>query len=524
MLPSLSLRLVVGFGIAIVFTLALASIGTMVLLRDQQIENAQQRYGRLADPFAYQVQQMELVGWPTSRIRAELLDRARYYDVRLVLLDSEGRVVVDTDEGEELLGSTISVPPREEALDDLTSGMQPFMSWQDSWNGQDVYAFTSVSPPPIVPAGVPLIQPQAKLIVAVPAGDVTDAWAQLLPGQAAAGGVALAFAALFGIVLAERITRPVRQMTRASMAIARGNYDQRIDATGSDEIGQLARAFNEMASEVGRSQCAMRQLLGNVSHDLKTPLTSIQGFSQAIMDGMAADAEETKQLASVIHDEAEHMGALVEDLLYLSRIESGELTLQTDLVDLDALLTASARRLRFQAESNEVTVRLAVGAGTIQADGRRLEQVFANLLDNAIRFAPAGTEVLVRSYRAGARVGVEVHNGGEPISEKDLPHVFDRFYQGDPSRKRGHAGLGLAIVHELVHAHGGEVVVQSAKDSGTTFTVWLPQGADGPESVVVTPPRSRVPRAGRIASRVLHRESEAPSAPLAPGESERAGT
>ena len=524
MLPSLSLRLVVGFGIVIVFTLAFASIGTMVLLRDQQIESAQQRFGRLADPFAYQVQQMELVGWPTSRIRTELLDRARYYDVRLVLLDNEDRVIVDTEDGEPLLGSTVTVPPREEALDDMTSGMQPFMSWQDSWSGEDVYAFTSVSPPPIVPAGVPLMQPEARLIVVVPAGDVTDAWAQLLPVQAAAGGAALAFAAVFSIVLAQRITRPVRQMTRASRAIARGNYDQRIDATGSDEIGQLARAFNEMASEVGRSQRAMRQLLGNVSHDLKTPLTSIQGFSQAIVDGMAADAEETKQLASVIHDEAEHMGALVEDLLYLSRIESGELILQTDQVDLDALLTASARRLRFQAESNEVTVRLAVGSGTIQADGRRLEQVFANLLDNAIRFAPAGSEVLVRSYRAGDRVGVEVHNGGEPISEQDLPHVFDRFYQGDPARKRGHAGLGLAIVHELVHAHGGEVVAQSAADSGTTFTVWLPRGGPEPETVVVSPPRSRVPRPGRIASRVLHRDGSAQRPAVPQSESEGAGS
>jgi two-component system sensor histidine kinase BaeS len=371
---------------------------------------------------------------------------------------------------------------------------------------------------------VPLIQPEARLVVVVPAGDVTDAWAQLLPGQAIAGGAALAFAALFGIVLAERITRPVRQMTRASRAIARGNYDQRIDAHGSDEIGQLARAFNEMASEVGRSQRAMRQLLGNVSHDLRTPLTSIQGFSQAIVDGMAADAEETKQLASVIHGEAEHMGALVDDLLYLSRIESGELILQPEQVDLDGLLTAATRRLRFQAESNEVTVRLAIAAGSIQADGRRLEQVFANLLDNAIRFAPAGSEVLVRSYRAGDRVGVEVHNGGEPIAEHDLPHVFDRFYQGDPARKRGHAGLGLAIVHELVHAHGGEVGVQSAVDSGTTFTVWLPRGGPDPENAVVGPVRSRVPRPGRIASRMLHRDGGAKDAPLAPGESEGAGT
>jgi signal transduction histidine kinase len=228
-----------------------------------------------------------------------------------------------------------------------------------------------------------------------------------------------------------------------------------------------------MATEVGRSQRAMRQLVANITHDLKTPLTSIQGFSQAIMDGLSSDPEEHRRMAQVIHEEAEHMNGLVEDLLYLSRIDAGELTLAINDVDLDALVAATSRRTRYQAESGGVRVRLALDGGRVYADGRRLEQVFTNLVDNAIRFAPSGSEVLLRSYVDGSDAVVEVHNGGKPIPANALPHVFDRFFQGDPSRRRGHAGLGLAIVQELVQAHGGKVEVQSSADSGTTFTVRL---------------------------------------------------
>jgi signal transduction histidine kinase len=180
----------------------------------------------------------------------------------------------------------------------------------------------------------------------------------------------------------------------------------------------------------------------------------------------------------------------VEDLLYLSRIDAGQLALTIDEVNLDALVDATSRRFNFQAENAGVTVRRALSAGTIRGDGRRLEQVFTNLLENAIRFAPRGSEVLLRSYRYGNIAAIEVHNGGEPIAEEALPHVFDRFFQGDPSRRRGHQGLGLAIVHELVQAHGGVVAVQSAADSGTTFTVRLP--VDGPPPATETASVDRV--------------------------------
>ena len=472
MLPSLRLRLVLGFTFVIAFTLLFASLGSVLLLRDQQTEFAQQRFGRLVDPFAARVQQLELVGVPLSRIRAELVDAARYYDVRVLLVNENDQVVVDTAAGQSLVGLSVDVTDDSPDVIDLPGVMEPFRARRAVWHDEDLFVFTSANPTLVAQDGGGL-QPLMRLVVAVPASDVNDAWAALLPRQALAGGLALLFAVMVSSWLASRITRPLRQMTHASEAMIEGRYDQRIDVEGYDEVAQLGNAFNRMATEVGRSQRAMRQLVANITHDLKTPLTSIQGFSQAIMDGLSSDPEEHRRMAQVIHEEAEHMNGLVEDLLYLSRIDAGELTLAINDVDLDALVAATSRRTRYQAESGGVRVRLALDGGRVYADGRRLEQVFTNLVDNAIRFAPSGSEVLLRSYVDGSDAVVEVHNGGKPIPANALPHVFDRFFQGDPSRRRGHAGLGLAIVQELVQAHGGKVEVQSSADSGTTFTVRL---------------------------------------------------
>ena len=182
------------------------------------------------------------------------------------------------------------------------------------------------------------------------------------------------------------------------------------------------------------------------------------------------------------------MRGLLDDLLYLSRLESGELTLALDEVALDDLVAASVRRMNFRADAAGVSLRHELNAGSITGDGRRLEQVLANLLDNAIRFAPPGSEVSVRSYRNDNEVVVEVHNDGEPIAEEHLPHVFDRFYQADPARGGGHSGLGLAIVSELVQTHGGRVSVESTAEAGTTFTVRLPRSGPGTAASHRAPP------------------------------------
>ncbi len=474
MLRSFRVRLFLGFAIVIALSLFLSASTSIWLLREQQVEAAQQRIGLLVEPIAGRVAALEAGGFPTSLIRQDLAGVARTYDIRILLVDPNDRVVLDTDPDARMVGEQLAVPA-EATPTGTPERMSSFQAVRMTTAGEDLYLFT------------PRIRSDAgtstRLVIAVPAQNVTAAWAALLPRLSLAGGVAALVAVIVASLLASRITNPIAQMTRASEAMAQGDLQQRVEGEGDDEIGTLARAFNQMSAQVSRSNRAMRDLLANVSHELKTPLTSIRGFAQAMVDGMATKPEDYADMAGSIYDEAERIRVLVDDLLYLSEIESGTLQLTLDQVDVDAVVADTARRFRYQAEEAGVEVRLALDGGSITADARRIEQVLANLTENAIRFAPRGSEVLLRTYRLdrfdggrpGGEVAVEVHNGGRPIPPEHLPYLFERFYQADQSRSdERHKGLGLSIVRELVQAHEGRVDVESSADAGTVFTVRLP--------------------------------------------------
>jgi signal transduction histidine kinase len=234
-----------------------------------------------------------------------------------------------------------------------------------------------------------------------------------------------------------------------------------------------------MARQVSTSDRTMRDFLANVSHELKTPLTSIQGFSQAMLDGTVLGAEGHQRAAGIINDEANRMRGLVDELLTLSKIESGQIAMGEDPVDLDRLLREATRRAEWQAETIGVRVAVESRPGAfVRGDAHWLTQVFSNLLDNALRHTPAGGGVAVRvqAQAEPAEVIVAVQNTGSYIPPDDLPRVFERFFQVDRSRagRLGGSGLGLAIVREIVQAHGGSVEAASDSIAGTTFIVRLP--------------------------------------------------
>ncbi len=472
MIGSFRARLLAGFAIVIALTLFLSASAFVLLLREQQAEAAEARIGLLVGPITEGVRSRELLGWPQGLIRAELVAVSEVYDLRVLMLDREARVVIDTAAEQPALGQVLATAFTEPVSN--PGAMQTFRTQRVNVSGDDLYLFTASD---ITAAGT--IRNEAsttRVVVAVPAGDVRGAWAELLPRLTLAGLGAGVVAVVFATLFASRITTRIGQVTRASQAMAQGDLDQRIDVDGSDEVGRLASAFNLMSSRISRGDRSMRDLLANVSHELKTPLTSIQGFSQAIVDGIGGDPKEAAQL---IHQEAQRIRVLVDDLLYLSEIESGTLRLDFEEVDLDAVIEGTLQRFRFQAEEREVTLAAVLDGGTLRADGRRLEQVFANLIDNAIRFATPGTPVTVTAKQVADGVLVEVHNNGEPIPPEAQSRVFDRFYQVDRSRSSGpHRGLGLSIVSELAQAHGGSVSVQSTAEDGTTFSIYLP--ADPP--------------------------------------------
>jgi two-component system OmpR family sensor kinase len=294
------------------------------------------------------------------------------------------------------------------------------------------------------------------------------------------GLVTLLLAFLLAFLMARWIAAPLQRMASAAQAVAAGQYHP-IPPEGPAEEKALALAFNEMTHKVQSSQQSQRDFVANVSHELKTPLTSIQGFSQAILDGTASTPEALLQAGEVIHSEAERMNRLVLDLLALARLEAGTADLQRAPMDLSALLKRLVERFAPQARQAGIELQLeADSTPTITGDGDRLMQVFNNLVDNAIKFTPSGGKVALRSYQENGQVVVSVADTGIGLAPEEKERIFERFYQADRSRPGGlarGAGLGLAIAREIVHAHGGSISVTSQPGKGSIFIVRLPIAA-----------------------------------------------
>lgn len=280
--------------------------------------------------------------------------------------------------------------------------------------------------------------------------------------------------------------------------MAHGDYQQRLAVHGNDEVAQLAENFNRMTEAVDRTNRAQRDLLANVSHDLRTPLTSIDGFSQAILEGAIQKDDGYHKTATIIHDETQRMLHLITDLIDIARIEGGVLDIAPQPLDWNELVNFEIAQA--QEHIRQAGLNLQTNLSTlppIYGDSNRIRQVVRNLLDNAIKYArPHTTIQLTTGYltmnavrpvsgkvafgdtlHTGSWVSLAIANATDFIDPLELARVFDRFYRGDKSRSRREgSGLGLAIVREVVLAHGGRVEATS-DDSTTVFTIWLPASA-----------------------------------------------
>lgn len=479
---SLRTKLVLSFAAVILLALALSGAASIVLRRDEQRQASLDRLAAAAPQLTLDLLRLQRPGISAEQ-RSELVrEEAERRKVRIMLVDRGG--VVTLDSGGSLTGDRLEIPAGESA----TNGPRPRRLNYRTWEGTDgeqrglVFLAAGVRPEPRgpFPRGGAAFEPNETVVVAVPQQTLARAWFGLLPGLTWAGLIALALSVVVAALLARSIARPVQALTRASEEMAQGNYDQAISLRRGDEIGRLASAFNQMARQVGRSHVQMRTLLANVTHDLKTPLTSILGFSQALRDGTVS-SDDTAETAAIIHAEAERIQALVEDLLYLSEIDAGQVLLAREPVDLAALAGRCARRFEPGLRERGISLTFegvaAPASLVVEGDSARIERILDNLLDNTRKYTPTGGTVAVR-LRAlpppGPAVRVEVHNSGSPIAAEELPRLFDRFYRVERARGRsGGSGLGLAIARELAELHGGTLSV-SADPTGTTFALTLP--------------------------------------------------
>ncbi len=275
---------------------------------------------------------------------------------------------------------------------------------------------------------------------------------------------------------ARRIIGPIWDMVKASQRIASGDYHERVQVSSEDELGTLAQAFNRMAETLELTEQRRLELIGDVAHELRTPLSSIKGTMEGLVDGVLP-AEPATFLG--IQREVSRLQQLVHDLEELSRTEAGEIPLDPHPVALADLVDAAADRLGLQFEDKSVRLRVDVPADLpgAWADPSRITQVLLNLLGNALQYTPIGGQVTVRAWREDREVVMELQDTGIGIPAEHLPHIFERFYRVDKSRSRtgGGSGIGLTIARYLVEAHGGRIWATSpGPGQGSTFTFTLP--------------------------------------------------
>jgi two-component system sensor histidine kinase GlrK len=307
-------------------------------------------------------------------------------------------------------------------------------------------------------------------------GDAARLEARTWAGVLAALATALGLALLGTAVIAFRLTRSLRTLSTATAAVAAGSFKEPLKVEGHDEVADLARAFNAMAERLQELDELKQAFLATVSHELRSPLTSMREAAHLLRDRVGGDLNERQaRMVEIIGASSDRLLRLVNQVLDLSRLRAGVLRLDRHPVDLDRIVTRAIDEMRPQAEDSGLALTLERRGSDFVVDGDedRLVQVLVNLLANAIRFTLRRGRVTVRLHDAGREVEVQVEDTGVGIPALALPHIFDTWQQAH--QQRGGTGLGLAIVRGIVEAHRGRVTVESQEGKGTRFSVLLPR-------------------------------------------------
>ena len=454
---NLRLRLLAAAAGIVAVSLLLAGALTWVFVRDLEFQSAQAQLGRSVITVTAQVRHEECftplpkIARPATCPRpgldtpSDFLDRLNGLIVptlsgnRLLLLRTDHVVVYDSQDS--LLGQQVSIAPGTPSRSSL-EGRSYFVATQQIPPGQD----------PLHAGYVVIAQPQTFAASAA-AGELAS---RLLE----AGGAALVVAMLLALLISQSLSTPLTQLASAAEDIAAGNYSRRVSIKGQDEIGMLGSAFNRMAEAVERARKVQRDFLANVSHELKTPLTSLIGFSQALVDGSLLSEADRTRAATIVHEESERVLRMAQELLDLARVEAGSISMHITAVDLGAQLEQELEMVRPRAGARRLSLNLNVpdDIPPVAADPERLHQVLDNLLDNAVKYAPEGSAINAAARLSGGAVETVVSNPAGP-HRPDPDRMFDRFYRADPSRSAaaGGVGLGLSISRELAAAMKGRL-------------------------------------------------------------------
>ena len=471
---SLSTRLILTYILIIVLCLSIVAVSLVVLLGDQLNRLAMARLADTALPIYIQFRAAARGQVSLNQAWTNLEEMSQETGTYIFLLDAQDIIIRQAIPEE----SSWTPPSKLEIEKPPLSRPVPYGGTYVAPGGERfifvAHPVIGLFRPPEPPT------PPETLVLAIPRQQALAIWAEFAKPFFWAGLVALAVSILIAILLARSMYVPIRRVTNAAEEISRGNYEQEVPVAGPKEVKGLAVSFNQMAKQVKGSQQMLRDFVADVSHELRSPLTSIKGFAQAIVDGTAKDKEAQLKAASVIEDESKRMMRLVEELLEFSRLESGQIKMVKEPVDLKDLLHQCHEIFLMRAKEKNIQLRTEIEPlSPVTGDIDRLEQVFNNLLDNALKHTPSGGKVGILARQPHPNfVEIAVTDTGPGIPGEQLRHVFERFYRADTSAGKAGAGtgtgLGLAIARQIVRAHGGDINIKSTLGKGTEFLVRLP--------------------------------------------------
>jgi len=444
---SLQFRLLLAFTLVIVIT-----IGSVFFLVYQTTRAEINRFAERLELMQAHRIGLELTKYYYQRrgwegIQPFLEQWGNLYEQRIILTDTTGRVIADS---------------QGELLSELYESDVPGIAVSTPWEANDLGTLY------VSPVTTPDVSMPSFRIVYLAIGRF------LLWG----GLIAVAVALLLAFFLSRRILSPVKALTIAAKQLGQGDLTQRVQSKDKGEVGELAQAFNTMADNLQRDEQLQQNMIADVTHELRTPLSNLKGYLEAVLDGVIEpDADTIRSL----NEEASLLSRLVDDLQELSLAESGELKLDCRTRDIAELINQTVTAMQNQATAKGISlsVDLPDKLPVVNIDSHRINEVLRNLLENAIVHTARGGNVTVTAKQQAKWVEVSVNDNGKGIPAADLPNIFERFYRVDKSRTRttGGSGLGLTIARRLVEAHGGKIEARSESGKGSRFSFTIPVAA-----------------------------------------------
>ncbi|MFO7772744.1 MAG: ATP-binding protein [Dehalococcoidia bacterium] len=451
MIYRLWFRLLIAFAVVIV-----ATVGTVYFFVSRSMAVEMEYYEKLSAQ--YRSQQIQSIqhrlyieywrgGQSWDEVQSVVEDTARVSGIHIILTDADGMVIADSQKQhlDEYYEPATTDNPREILL------------------GEEVLAMLYVSP---APAAEPYFASPERLSETV--------------GRSLIWGITLAIviALILTFVLSRRISSPIGALSTAVRQLGGGDLSRRVQLQGKGEVKQLAQAFNSMADDLEHAEQLRRNLVADVAHELRTPLSNIQGYLEAIRDRVVKPNRATIRS---LDEEANLLSRLVDELQELSLAEAGELKLVYQEEDIGTLVEQAIASWRPQVAAKEISLSLDLpdNLPTVNVDWQRISQVLHNLVENAVAHTREGGAISVAATTRNGQIEVRVSDTGEGIPVEDLPNIFERFYRVDRSRARatGGSGLGLTIAKRLVEAHGGRIAVQSELGKGSSFLFTIPIAA-----------------------------------------------